>query len=379
MAFRQMKYGKRVDGHSQPNRRGRQGSYMVDKTYPGVGRIQKASGETDEKRFTAVLTMLDSLSFQGQDKILEAIQRGEKQGGISIRKALALFQQGQLTGYTPADVTTHQNLKEMVEQYFQTHGHKPRTLVGYRTMLKLFDVRYPDLTINDLAPSLRTMRADAAMSEKGYRMFDATKSMFQGFVRNTEHLGADHPVYKAIGAIDGFKKKAKRVPPLSVKEYVLLRKDMVKKDEYLGKMLDALVFTGMRKSEYYSGLYKVTDDRINIDGTKSHEAIRTIPRLMSLDIAPSTKSPRKFETALHDYGEARFNRSASPHSLRHTFSHWLESAGIVQTRRNLYLGHSDTSEDARYSWHDINGFIVEDAARFNEWFKAELAKVQQKA
>jgi integrase len=60
------------------------------------------------------------------------------------------------------------------------------------------------------------------------------------------------------------------------------------------------------------------------------------------------------------------------HELRHSYSSYLDAAGISETRANRYMGHSDPSVQARYR-HQLEGQLAEDAARLDEYLTGAAA------
>jgi integrase len=60
------------------------------------------------------------------------------------------------------------------------------------------------------------------------------------------------------------------------------------------------------------------------------------------------------------------------HEARHSFSTWLDHAGISETRADRYMGHANPSVQARYR-HQLDGRLAEDAARLEEWLAGSRA------
>jgi integrase len=63
------------------------------------------------------------------------------------------------------------------------------------------------------------------------------------------------------------------------------------------------------------------------------------------------------------------------HELRHSYSSYLDAAGISETRADRYMGHSNPSVQARYR-HQLEGQLAEDARRIDEYLTgAAVGKV----
>ena len=60
------------------------------------------------------------------------------------------------------------------------------------------------------------------------------------------------------------------------------------------------------------------------------------------------------------------------HEARHSFSTWLDHAGVSETRADRYMGHANPSVQARYR-HQLDGQLVEDATRLEEWLAGSRA------
>jgi integrase len=54
------------------------------------------------------------------------------------------------------------------------------------------------------------------------------------------------------------------------------------------------------------------------------------------------------------------------HECRHSFSSFMDAAGISETRADRYMGHSNGSVSHRYR-HQLQGQLAEDAARLGEY------------
>lgn len=60
------------------------------------------------------------------------------------------------------------------------------------------------------------------------------------------------------------------------------------------------------------------------------------------------------------------------HEARHSFSTWLDHAGISETRADRYMGHANPSVQARYR-HQLEGQLDEDAQRLEAWLAGTTA------
>jgi integrase len=60
------------------------------------------------------------------------------------------------------------------------------------------------------------------------------------------------------------------------------------------------------------------------------------------------------------------------HEARHSFSTWLDHAGISETRADRYMGHANPSVQARYR-HQLDGQLADDATQLEEWLAGSRA------
>jgi integrase len=59
------------------------------------------------------------------------------------------------------------------------------------------------------------------------------------------------------------------------------------------------------------------------------------------------------------------------HESRHSFSSFMDAAGISETRADRYMGHANASVQARYR-HQLAGQLAEDGARLNEYLTGAI-------
>ena len=60
------------------------------------------------------------------------------------------------------------------------------------------------------------------------------------------------------------------------------------------------------------------------------------------------------------------------HECRHSYSSYLDAAGVSEARADRYMGHSNRSIAARYR-HQLDGQLAEDAARLEEYLAGAAA------
>ena len=58
------------------------------------------------------------------------------------------------------------------------------------------------------------------------------------------------------------------------------------------------------------------------------------------------------------------------HECRHTYSSWLDAAGISETPADRYMGHANGGVAARYR-HQLEGQLAEDAKTLERYLSAD--------
>jgi integrase len=81
-------------------------------------------------------------------------------------------------------------------------------------------------------------------------------------------------------------------------------------------------------------------------------------------------------TATEPFTPSHVRRTAGAayglHELRHSYSSYLDDAGISETRADRYMGHSNPSVQARYR-HQLEGQLADDAKRLDEYLTGAAA------
>lgn len=125
--------------------------------------------------------------------------------------------------------------------------------------------------------------------------------------------------------------------------------------------------TGMMPDEYFNRKFQEHADRTEIIGTKRRQGTgekqgrrwREVPRLGPI-AGPFTEYTGFLE-ALRAIGEVA-GGDVRPYDARHTYSHWMERAGIDPSRRDIYMGHAATTMRELYAKPDrVTHFLAADA------------------
>jgi integrase len=65
-------------------------------------------------------------------------------------------------------------------------------------------------------------------------------------------------------------------------------------------------------------------------------------------------------------------RAIGFHELRHSYSTWLDAAGVSEARADRYMGHSSGTVQSRYR-HQLDAQLAEDATRLDEYLRGSTA------
>jgi integrase len=340
---------------------------MIDKVYKNVGRIQKATGTTDPKVYAGIRAMLDMLYASGKLEILKEIQRG----ATTPLKVYSLMQGGKLTtSVTTVGFAALSDVKDYLENRADLGE---RTRYSYLSLYNVFITKYGENhSIEEIPILLEKFRAECVKKHQNKRQFNHTRAVFQGYCHNTKGLGRLSPLWIAITNVKPIRYQTKKKPALSVSDVLGLMAVMPK--PIYADIIWTLATTGMRKSEYTEGLWKEKEDRIEIQGTKTDAAVRVIPKLYPIKVA--VESIQRMEIYVRKERE-KLGFDVSPHILRHTFAHWMESAGLPLSRRNLYMGHSATTMDNVYTHVEVERFLKDDRATVLKWIEREKVKAKK--
>jgi integrase len=60
------------------------------------------------------------------------------------------------------------------------------------------------------------------------------------------------------------------------------------------------------------------------------------------------------------------------HECRHSYSSFLDAAGVSEVRADRYMGHSNYSMRARYT-HQLEAQLAEDAQRLDDYLRGAAA------
>jgi len=350
---------------SSPQRRAparRAASLKIDRVFPGIGRINIASG-TDKRgvfrEINAMLTALYSTArFDLLAEIRDAASRPKGQR-ISPLFLLDAFRRGRLDQLPTA--TTLRPLAEAYRAWTEagnTRKGRPWSrwyALAHRSVWhRIIAKARPGATIADLSVILAEHRARYADRQK---TFDNDRTILQGFVRAV--CGRDSSVYREVARIEAYRPRRQRVTqPQTVES---LEEWTEKMDPATAAACWAMATTGMGPGEYW-GSWERRLDRVVVHGTKREARERAVPDLGRCS-APPALGRQAFEDRLAEVTGGAF----TPYDLRRTYANWLEEAGVRRARVRLYMGHAIKDVTDLYTDHDVTQFLRDDARTLRQW------------
>lgn len=348
---------------------------VIDRVFPGVGRIARASGTTKAVTFRAINTALDELYSLGRLDILRALKTKKRPTPLEVLDAV---RSGNISRLASAElmVTLHAALDLFHTSY--PCGEKHRATIK-SNVKHVKGAVSKHATVGAVVDAVKALRLTMAATP---RAFNLLKSNMQSFAK--WHAGERSELYRDLVAIRPYPKKRRRtVHPCSVAEIleIVRRLEPMERTTHrntpvvlpLGGMVWTLCTTGMRPIEYWGGEWQDRGDYIDILTAKQHDGERLrrkIPR-----VRPAV-APGCHRLVFAQKLERASDAAVQPYDLRRTFGNWLEMAKIPRTRRRLYMGHGEKDVTDLYEWQEVEQFVKDDGATLRAWLAAEIAKVQ---
>lgn len=342
------------------------GTFVLDRVFPGIGRLKVASGTTSVQTFKRLNAMLDQLKAAGRLDIIQAIADRT----VTPLEVWDAFRVSDLDRLPSADTIRllwptvrdgeSQDGTGALEKWRATfHAsvkHKASIKVSFDQLRKLSRA---DATVGDLPALLKRYRLACEKAETP-RSFNLARSHAQAFLRDS--LGRSHRLYRKVADTKPLPVDREDGRPMSVAELDALVSVLPPAHAAIAH---DMAMTGMGPGEFW-GRWESAPDRVTIHGTKRKGRKRAIPLLAAIGRPGATY--RAFAQALGKVLDGRY----SPYDLRRTFSHLMEEAGILRTRRKLYMGHGAADVTDLYERHEVDAYL----ARDGETLRAYLTKAR---
>lgn len=333
---------------------------LIDRNFKGVGRIKRATGTANPRVRHAMSRMLTEFHHQGRLDLLRAIRDGR----ISLLQAYDAHQRNAVASLPIA--ATAAPLVEKFRAWIVDADCSDKHRVSLGTSCDYIAKAAPNAMVADLPEILERLRD--TLGAKHQRSFNLARAAALAFVRGT--LKKAHPLWAAVAAVEPRKVVRQRQgQPLSIRQ---MRSFFPNPEtDNVDAIAWTLALTGMGLQEYW-GRWAVGDGRVHIEGTKRRGRVRDVP-LVRVPAVPMMHR-QTFEKKFRE----RFSGRITPYDLRRTFAHWLEIAGVIRTRRRIYMGHGTGDVTGLYERHEVADYLATDAERLrdlvDEQFTVETAE-----
>lgn len=340
-----------------PHRTSKNGSFRLDRRFPGVGRIAVASGATTATEFRKRDALLTRLYDQGRLHLLQAIQSGK----LTLTEVYAADRMEQLDSLTGDRALLAANLWEAVKNWTPTSAPAKQTRRRYATSFATLErsgVLKQTATVGDV--SSVDWRALAATWKGGPSDWNHLRRAVSRFL--TLYLGdVHHPLRRQVVKAIPTRKEHSRVPDLPLTLFWAI---VQKAPEWVRPAYITMAALGLRVGEYI----KLTKDHllphtlgVRIPGTKTADSaavVRVDERLWPWVVA-GVPSPLAYKW-LREYFKRALKDAGAPldlrlHDLRHCYAQWLVDAGASEARVQVGMRHATAAMTRRYAMQRDKG------------------------
>lgn len=327
------------------------GTFILDRRLGRLGRLKLASGTNDATEFDALDGMIVKLKKDRRWDLLELLRR-------HIVRPLDLydaFHRGELDDLPTGDELTP--LVPSVKKWLPGADVSVGTRNEYERALLRFLPE--DARLGQLPDLIRGARTQAVQSGKRVS-FNRNLMALRTYLRDT--VGPRHRLFLAVSGIQQLEEHPRPGNPQEPEQIRALCGRMSK----YADMIWALCLTGMRRGEYW-GKWNALADRVTVNGTKTHAALRVVP-LVYRPALPCVG----YSAFYHALVEAT-GHQVIVHDLRKTAQRWWEDAGIPEWRIKLYAGHAIKKDLATIYRRprELTRLLTEDADRIRTWLGDE--------
>lgn len=336
------------------------GSLKIDRVFPKIGRISRASGipNTPEgrKKFKRLNAMLTDLFTGGKWDYLVRLRKRE----ITPLQLWAAYQTQTLGAIPTPDLT--QPLKAAMEAWIATSPTGKHNKAGRQNAVDILAALAPKAEVVEIAEVLAKYQQSAKPS-----MFNHVKTHCQRFVALT--FGKEHRLYTALLRVERLKVQRKRKRGLTKEEALAVFAFL---PEPYRTFFRHLCYTGMRPAEYLGGDWEVRQDRIEVHGTKTAGSERIIPLVVGVTRVERVSLPM-LRHHLNKWPEGKLE----PYTARRTFDHAMEEAGIPRSRRLMYMGHQGKDITDLYERPHLTAYLREDGEKLRGFWGVEGIRLME--
>lgn len=327
-----------------PVRSGGKGTFLLERTFPGVGLVKRASGTLSVRQWEAMNQMLSTFWSHGRLDVLEAIRAKH----LHPMKAFSTFQNHGLEGFPRgADFSDLAALQAWADKRV---GKSANHTQNVQSLIRVFlRSAQPDERLKDLQGILRRYRHTAA-----HVIFNRLRAALLAYAHET--AGQSSPLWLAVRDVPPNKYAppgGNPFTPVQLASFGLTQ-------PFLG-MAWTMCLTGMGQADYW-GKWEAQIDRVRIPGAKGRP--RIVPRVGTLVLPGATYKDmlEAFEVTGHRL-----------YDCRNSYAAWCEDANVAPSRIALYMGHKAKNQTQHYQRRKVEPYLRADA----KLLSAYVGKAQQ--
>ena len=337
-------------------------SKIIDRVFPGIGRVRKVSGTSDAKTHKAILAMFTMLVRKGRLDLVRAWADGlihamDLYDRYRTEKLDLLPSAESLRPLWPA--------ADQWQRAIRT-THRARSVKHSWAALK----RLPQpatASIAHLPALLTTYRAQCEAAGTA-QMFVNTRNNARAFLK--ELVGPTHPLYLAVAQVKPIPTdRAAHHPFTRTSLPVFLAAMREQHGPVIEQMARTLALTGMRPEEYWHDWSVEPDGVLRVRTAKQRPGKVKYRRvfLVTDPIRPQV-ARRTFEDKMREV-----TRHHICYDLRRTFMHLMEQARVPRSRRMYYLGHGASDVSGLYEEHEVDEYLAADRRTLLRYLRGRKA------
>lgn len=334
-------------------------SRVIDRAFPGIGRVRKASGTSDAATHKAILAMFTMLVKKGRLDLI----RAWADGLIHAMDLYDRYRTEKLDQLPSAE--TMRPLWRAADDWLaaipKKQIHRARSVRHSWLALK----RLPQPAQASVAhlPALLTAYRAQCEAKGTTQMFDNTRNNVRALLRDT--VGTTHPLYLAVVQVKPLPVTRKAHHPFSRTSLPVFLAAM--RDAH-GPVIEAmartLAMTGMRPEEYWHDWTVEAGGVLRVKTAKQRGKVTYRRVFLAVDPVRPAVARRTFEDKMR-----AVTRHHVCYDLRRTFMHLMEQARVPRSRRMYYLGHAAGDVSGLYEEHEVDEYLIADRRRFLRYLK----------
>lgn len=372
-----------------PHKQSDGGTLMIDRSFPGIGRLHRASGLTKPASFRA---FNDALTIMGTDPMGREWIRGMQQGTVHPLDVWAAYRKNEWQ-HGPEKAIVGEPLVKAIEQWREdTKSQVSDDTYRVRKELatKVAANSRAGATVGEVVDVMARIKTAMLATPAS---FNILRNYARAFLRDT--VGERHALYqdlkfdvKPIEIPQHALKKERKRHALTPAQVAALAAAFSTTQPGgspgaagHGHVAIGMAITGMNPKEYFEAAWDQGVVGLRIHGTKRGGRNRMVPRLFPSVLWPHATIQRP--TITRDSWERTFRAAAkkatlvcTPMDLRRSFANWMADAGIPQHFRRIYRGHGPKDMGDLYETPEFARDLQAHSVQLTTWLDAQLVAAQ---